>query len=279
VNIIAVSCHKGGVSKSSLSTSIAAALAERPGRRVLICDLDPQSSQSSALRIRPEAGRTLAEVLRSIEMPVGHPTKVTMTDIIVPTSIANLDLAPSLDTLGPAAVEAASNDPTCQQLVEMLAPLEGAYTDIVIDTPTPISPLGTMALIAATQLIVPITPASEGARRGLQTIERARKVQGDGKRGLNPDLKILGILPTQVPANTLFARDILETLGKRATLITPFVPRTTAVPEATAAGVSILEWTKGESADSAPGRAAAAYRSLASLVIETGAKSEESEVA
>jgi chromosome partitioning protein len=275
MNVVVISCYKGGVGKSSVSTALSAALAEREGRRVCVLDLDPQASQSSALRVRPEPGKTLAEVLRTVDLDADDPRKVTLRDIIVKTSIDNLDLAPSLDTLGPAAAELAANDPTCQQLAAALESLRGVYTDVVIDTPTPISPLGTMALVAGTQLIVPTSPASEGARRALQTIERARKIQGDGKRGLNPGLVILGVLPTQVPANTVFARDILASLGKRANLISPSVPRTTAAPEATAAGVSILEWTKDEPDGSAPARVAAAYRSLADLVIETGEAKEE----
>ena len=92
--IYALANQKGGVGKTTSAVNLAACLAEA-GARTLLVDFDPQANATTGLGLRPPRGRSTYELLHGAEL----------SDIVVPTGIPGLDLAPAHPDLAAAAVE------------------------------------------------------------------------------------------------------------------------------------------------------------------------------
>jgi chromosome partitioning protein len=192
--VIAMVNNKGGVGKTTCTLNITAGLARR-SRRVLVVDLDPQANASLVLP------RSVYDVLLE---PDRH-----IRDIIVPTPIAGLDLAPSQTSLANAELNLASVRGRERVLRRSMALGLGDYHYILIDCPPSLGLLTINALLAASEVHIPIAMtylALEGVGQVMDAIEAV-------KRELHhPTLSITGVIPTFFDGRTRLSREILQSI-------------------------------------------------------------------
>ncbi len=249
VSIACVS-GKGGVGKTTTCASLAGALAER-GLRVLAVDMDPQSNLTSGLGFNPYTlERTISDVLTGA-MPA--------TDVVLQTAWPNLDLLPANPDLSAVEDELQSSLNRETVLRDALRGEEiAAYDYLMYDTP-PNFGFHTVNVLAATDyILVPVQMsgyAIKGLKEVLRTVHAARQ-------RLNPNLRVLGLVPTFVNLRTNFSRDMVAGLRQIPNLrvFTTMIKMTVKLQETALAGVPITSYASST-------EAAASYRRLADEVI------------
>jgi len=198
--VIAVANQKGGVGKTTTCLNLGHALSER-GQKVLLCDLDPQSSLTIGLGLDVrELPSTIYDVLLDTK------PRITINDIIRPTRMKAVDVAPASIDLSKAELELFSEMNRERALKDALKPVAGTYDYILIDCPPSLGLLTTNALAAAESVLIPLQSdylAMRGAELLLATIEKVR-------RKLNPKLALLGVLVTMYDARTNHSKDVLQ---------------------------------------------------------------------
>ena len=193
--IVSIANQKGGVGKTTTAINLAAALAMR-GRRTLLIDMDPQSNSSmSYLDIRT-VERSLYDVLSD--------SQCALAEVIVESSVSNLRVAPARIALAKLEAKLVGEMDAHFRLKDRLDPIRDSYEFIVIDCPPTLGLLTANALVASSHLLVPIQSsyfALEGTDDLLETVEKVRA-------RANPDLRLLGVLITMHDRRTAIARDI-----------------------------------------------------------------------
>lgn len=196
MKIIAVSNQKGGVGKTTTATNVAYGLQLR-GKKVLLVDSDPQGNSTDTWRAKNTDGYpTLSDLLFSNE-PV--------EECIQHTEIGDILAG---DPILEDAEKHLKGVAGYFRLKNRLAPLEGKYDYIIIDTPPNLGLLLQNALIAADGVVVPVTCG----RYSLQGMSRFIETVNEVKAQPNPDLKIYGLLLVRYIGNTLLAKDVVEGL-------------------------------------------------------------------
>lgn len=255
--VLAVANQKGGVAKTTTVASIGAAMAEK-GRRVLLVDLDPQGCLTFSLGQDPDKlAVSVHEVLLGDVEPGAALIQTAEGMTLLP---ANIDLAGAEAML----LMRAGREYALKRALAKLsgaapaATADEAFDVVIIDCPPSLGVLTLNGLTAADEVIVPLqceTLAHRGVGQFLRTINDVQQIT-------NPDLKMLGALPTLYDARTTHSRDVLLDVADRYDLpvLSPPIPRTVRFAEASASGSSVLAGRKNKGAN--------AYRELAEALLK-----------
>lgn len=257
--VIAVALVKGGVGKTTTTLNLGAALAEQ-GQRVLLIDCDPQCSLSLALGIEVRGiTHTLASAITD------YLTTYTLgLDQAIMSTPTGVDLVPASIRLNRVDKElnlAAQREFVLKKLVDPVLP---HYDVVLLDTMPATNNLVTNALVAATELIIPLEPEYLGVESLAMTLEDVEQIR---RSGLNPRLTVRGIVLTQVDGRTVLHREIVDytkdEFGTQVPVFNTIIRKSVRFPESQARHQSILRYEPS-------GEGAAAYRALATEVLHGG---------
>ncbi|HYS54822.1 MAG TPA: ParA family protein [Thermoanaerobaculia bacterium] len=199
--IITVANQKGGVGKTTTAINTSAAVANK-GFKTLLIDLDPQSNSTMSYVDPRTVTRSMYDVLVSEEL--------SFKDVIVPTRVPNLFLAPSKIALAKLESKLIGEIDGPFRLKDKMKDTANQYDYIFIDTPPTLGMITVNALVASTHVLVPIQSsyfALEGTDDLLETIEKI-------KARPNPNLQLLGVVITMHDKRTTLARDIHDQIGE-----------------------------------------------------------------
>lgn len=233
--VIAVANQKGGVGKTTTSVNLAACLAA-VGQRVLLIDLDPQANATSGVGLEKTEGHSAYQPLLG---------EGSLEDKVKPTAYENLSVIPSeLDMCG-AEVEMSRLENHIQRFKSILQPLRnsGAFDLIIVDCPPALGVL-TLNVFAATDwLLVPLQ-CEYYALEGISSINRIINQLRD--TGINPDLKLLGVLMTMFDGRTRLAAQVVGEVRQHFgdLVFETLIPRTTRLAEAPSFGKPIIYYDK-----------------------------------
>jgi chromosome partitioning protein len=198
VRTIAILNQKGGVGKTTTAVNLGAALALR-GRRVLLIDADPQGNLSDHLGVdTQEAPASIYEVLLD---------EATLEEATSPTATPHLFVVPSHPDLAAVEQELASELGRELRLRRALRALPAdRYDWVLIDCPPSLGLLSLNAMAASDAVLITVQ-TEYFAMRGLGQLDRIVQMV---REHVNPDLSILGILPTLVNPVTKLAREVIQ---------------------------------------------------------------------
>ena len=251
--IISVVNQKGGVGKTTTTINLGAAFAEL-GRRVLLIDFDPQHSLSIGLNV------STREIEGSVyNLLMDESTQVS--DFLLKTSVPGMDMIPSHEDLSGAEGGLVNVIAREKILKRVLSTVTDFYDVILIDCQPSLGLLTVNALTASDWVLVPLE-CEYFALRGVALLDDIIKKV---KANTNPDIELLGILPTMFDRKTVHSREVLERISEAfpAKVFDTTIARTVRFPETTVAGEPITSY-----ASSSVG--AASYRRLAREIIANG---------
>jgi len=229
---IAIFNQKGGVGKTTTNINLAACLAMR-GKKILVIDIDPQGNTTSGLGIQK---KTLE--LTSYSLLVDD--EVNAEDVIIPTGVENLDIMPASVDLAGAEIELVKLGGREKRLKTALDRVRYQYDYMFIDCPPSLGLLTINALTAVDSVLIPIQCefyALEGVSQLVSTVELVR-------RSLNPDLKIEGVILSMFDGRTNLSIQVVEEVKKYFgnKLYSTVIPRNVRLAEAPSFGLPITSY-------------------------------------
>lgn len=240
--ITAIANQKGGVGKTTTAVNLAACVGNM-GKRVLICDFDPQANATSGFGLTERVRKTVYDVIAGDLAPSGAVLHTKWCDVL-----------PADINLAAAEVELASVEGRERRLHTVLHALEGQYDFVFIDCPPSLGVLTLNSLVACDTVIVPMQCEYYALEGLTQLVNSIRTV----KRSMNPKIDIEGIILTMYDGRTNLtiqvAEEIKHFFGDK--VYKAVVPRNVRLSEAPSHGLPILAYERTS-------RGAEAYQAIA----------------
>ena len=199
--ILVIANQKGGVGKTTTAINLAAALAQK-GKKTLLIDLDPQANSTLSFLEMEDIEQSVYDLLVD--------SRVEFRSMIKKSPILYLDIAPARISLAKFEAKVTGEFDAHFRLKDRLQEVREEYPYVIIDTPPTLGLLTINALVCATHLLVPIQSsffALEGTDDLLETVEKV-------KARPNPDLELLGVVITLHDKRTVLGRDIKQQITK-----------------------------------------------------------------
>jgi chromosome partitioning protein len=226
--VISVTNQKGGVGKTTTAVNLAYYIA-KAGKKTLLIDFDPQGNATSGLGIdKQDLKLTMADVAMET---------AKLDQVVMATDYKNLFFAPTTPLLANTEVQLAQADRRFSRLKNAIEASEINYDVIIVDSPPSLSLLTVNGLVAAKYVLLPVQAefyALEGLGQLLETMKLVRK-------GMNPILELLGVLPTMMDTRTTLSGQVHEEIKKHfpGKVFNTVIPRNIRLAEAPSHGLPI----------------------------------------
>ena len=246
--IIAVVNQKGGVGKTTTAVNLTAALTEL-GKKVLLCDFDPQANGTSGLGVDKRKTRQSVYDVVINDVPAA--------EVIQHTQFG--DVLPSSPDLAGAAVELLSMPDPNFRLKNALNTIKDNYDAIFIDCPPSLELLTINALAAADSILVPVQ-CEYYALEGLADLMTTMRLM---KKRINPALEIFGVVLTMFDGRTNFSTQVAQEVRKHCPgkVYATVIPRNIRLAEAPSHGLPVTVYDRSS-------RGSVAYKALAQEIIK-----------
>ena len=246
--IIAVVNQKGGVGKTTTAVNLTAALTEA-GKRVLLCDFDPQANATSGL------GLDKRRIQHSVYDTI-------INDIPTPEAIAHTkfgDVLPSTADLAGAGVELITMPDANYRLRNALQAVADQYDVILIDCPPSLEMLTINGLAAADSILVPVQ-CEYYALEGLSDLMTTLRMI---KKRINPTLEIFGVLLTMFDGRTNFSTQVAQEVRRHfpGKVFANVIPRNVRLAEAPSHGLPVSAYDRSS-------RGAVAYKAVTEEILK-----------